>query len=196
MVPALAVGRGDEHLQRRVARARAHAGQARIDADRASPARRRWNWRRRARDCGGRACRAASRASAPGHRPGAVRATPSMSSAPPLSVHVDAVRAIALHQLGLLRPARPAIDHVAHHQEARHVHAEIACAADMLLGDVGLGAMGGDTHGARRPARRRGFSSSIVPMPGMSRVVRRACSHAPRPPPRSTPSRCGRRSRS
>jgi hypothetical protein len=35
---------------------------------------------------------------------------------------------------------------VAHHQEADGVHAEFACGGDVLRGDVGLGAMGGDAY--------------------------------------------------
>src|SRR3546814_10731468 len=35
VIPALAIYRGNEHLERRVARARAHSGQAGVDADRA-----------------------------------------------------------------------------------------------------------------------------------------------------------------
>ena len=34
--------------------------------------------------------------------------------------------------------------HVAHHQEAGDVHAELAGGGDVLGGDVGLGAVGGD----------------------------------------------------
>src|SRR3546814_9706074 len=57
---------------------------------------------------------------------------------------INAMRAIAFHQRGLLRQ-RLWLDHVTHHQEARHIHSEIASDADMLLGDVGLGAMRGHT---------------------------------------------------
>src|SRR3546814_1023149 len=48
---------------------------------------------------------------------------------------VDAVGAVALHQLGLLRE-RVRRAHMAHHQEAGDVHAKIACGLDMLLRDV------------------------------------------------------------
>ena len=60
---------------------------------------------------------------------------------------IDAVRAVALHQLGL-RGERVGLDHVAHHQEAGHVHAQVAGGGDVLRGDVRLGAVGGDAHRA------------------------------------------------
>ncbi|MNT32269.1 hypothetical protein D3C72_1681420 [compost metagenome] len=60
---------------------------------------------------------------------------------------IDAVRAIGLHQLGLLRQG-VRLGHVAHHQEAGHVHAQGAGGLDMLPGDIGLGAVGGDAHRA------------------------------------------------
>jgi hypothetical protein len=40
MVPALAVGGGDKHLERRIARARAHPGKAGVDPHRAALLRR------------------------------------------------------------------------------------------------------------------------------------------------------------
>ncbi len=47
VLPSVNIGGGDEHFQRRIARARAHAGEAGIDADRAVLHRRGWSWRRR-----------------------------------------------------------------------------------------------------------------------------------------------------
>ncbi len=49
---------------------------------------------------------------------------------------VDAVRAIRFHQLGLLGQFLGR-RHVAHHQEARDVHADLAGGFDVLRGDVG-----------------------------------------------------------
>ena len=60
---------------------------------------------------------------------------------------VDAVRAVGLHQLGLLGELVGG-GHVAHHQEPGDVHAEFAGGGDVLGGDVGLGAVGGDPHRA------------------------------------------------
>ena len=57
------------------------------------------------------------------------------------------MRAVAFHQRGLLRQ-RLGIDHVAHHQEASHIHPQIAGDADMLLADVRLGAVGRHPHRA------------------------------------------------
>ena len=101
---------------------------------------------------------------------------------------VDAVRAVGLHQLGLLGELRGR-GHVAHHQEAGDVHAEVAGGGDVLGGDVGLGAVGGDPHradaevvgalevvdGADAGQQQRGE-------PGVRDGRRRR--------PRSTPSRC------
>src|SRR5690606_21218658 len=58
---------------------------------------------------------------------------------------VDAVRAIAFHQLGL-RGEFGGRGHVAHHEEAGDVHADLTGGRDVLGGDVGLGAVGGDSH--------------------------------------------------
>ena len=58
---------------------------------------------------------------------------------------VDALRAVAFHQQRLLRE-RFGRRHVAHHQEARDVHAKVAGGLDMLFRDVRLGAMGSDAH--------------------------------------------------
>ena len=60
---------------------------------------------------------------------------------------VDAVGAVVLHQLGL-GGQRIRGDHVAHHQEAGDVHAEVARGPDVLAGDVGLGAVGRDANRA------------------------------------------------
>ncbi|MCY1298924.1 hypothetical protein D9M70_484330 [compost metagenome] len=62
--------------------------------------------------------------------------------------HVDAGGAIALHQLGLLGQALRGL-HVAHHQEADGVHAQLAGVFDVLLGHVRLGAVGGHPDDAR-----------------------------------------------
>ena len=57
------------------------------------------------------------------------------------------MRAVGLHQLGL-RGQLGGLGHVAHHQEAGDVHAQLAGGGDVLRGDVGLGAVGGDPHRA------------------------------------------------
>ena len=60
---------------------------------------------------------------------------------------VDAVRAVGLHQLGLLGELLGR-RHVGQHQESGDVHAELAGGGDVLGGDVGLGAVGGDADRA------------------------------------------------
>jgi hypothetical protein len=60
---------------------------------------------------------------------------------------VDAVRAVGLHQRGL--PGQVGRrGQVAHHQEPGDVHPQFARGRDVLGGDVGLGAVGGDPHRA------------------------------------------------
>ena len=54
--------------------------------------------------------------------------------------HIDALRAIAFHQQRLACELFRR-NHMAHHEEAGDVHAEIAGNADMLFGDVGFGAV-------------------------------------------------------
>ena len=61
--------------------------------------------------------------------------------------HVAAGRAVAFHELGLPRQ-RPRFGHVAHHQEADGLHAQMAGVLDVLARDVGLGAMRGHAHHA------------------------------------------------
>jgi hypothetical protein len=53
--------------------------------------------------------------------------------------HVDALGAVAFHQLAL-RGQLLGGDHVAHHQEADGVHAEETRVLDVLLRHVGFGA--------------------------------------------------------
>jgi len=72
--------------------------------------------------------------------------------------HIDAVRPIAFHELRLRRQ-RVGRAHMAHHQEAQDIHAEFARGLDMLLRDVGLGAMGCD---ANRPHAHAIGSLQIV----------------------------------
>ena len=59
---------------------------------------------------------------------------------------VDTVGAVGFHQPGLIEQIRR-LDHVGHHQESDGVHLQFACQRDVLLGDVGLSAMGGDADG-------------------------------------------------
>jgi len=58
---------------------------------------------------------------------------------------VNTVGAVALHQLALLDQPFRAV-HVRHHQKAHGVHTQLAGIGNMLLGDVRLGAMGGDPN--------------------------------------------------
>ncbi|MCY1175652.1 hypothetical protein D9M73_158970 [compost metagenome] len=60
---------------------------------------------------------------------------------------VNAGGTVAFHQFCLLREPFGGL-HVAHHQEANRVHAKLTGVFDVLLGDVCLGAMGGDTNNA------------------------------------------------
>ena len=58
---------------------------------------------------------------------------------------VDAGGAGRFHDAGVLRQ-HVRLGHVTHHQETGDVEAEFAGGADVLDGDVGLGAVGGDAH--------------------------------------------------
>ena len=58
---------------------------------------------------------------------------------------IDAVRAVILHQLGLFGEALGLV-HMGQHQQTGDIHAEIARDLDMLLGNIGFGAMGRDPH--------------------------------------------------
>ena len=58
---------------------------------------------------------------------------------------VHDVRAVALHELGLLEQLLRA-DHVRSHQEAHDLHAQRFGKADVLLGDVRLRAVGSNAH--------------------------------------------------
>ena len=145
------LGRGDEDLQRGIAGARAHARQTR----------RRRGWRR--------ARTATMELATPSDRLWWAWMPISVVGRSTLAQRVDAVGDVA-HQPSRrrsrrrrrtsrrsppsARPARPARRgaHVAHHQEADGVHAELARGRDMLGGDVGLGAVGGHPHRrSRRP---------------------------------------------
>ena len=59
--------------------------------------------------------------------------------------HIDGVRTVGLHQPRLRREGFGRA-HVRHHQEAADRHAELAREADVLLRDIGLGAMRRDAH--------------------------------------------------
>ncbi|MCY1511327.1 hypothetical protein D9M68_457430 [compost metagenome] len=59
--------------------------------------------------------------------------------------HIHAGGAVALHQLRLLRQLL-AGQHVAHHQEADGVHAQLASVFDVLTRDVRLGAVSSHTY--------------------------------------------------
>jgi hypothetical protein len=59
---------------------------------------------------------------------------------------VEAVGAVAFHEFGLLEDFFR-LDHVRHHQEADGVQPHLAAEHDVLLGDIGLGAVRGDADG-------------------------------------------------
>ena len=65
--------------------------------------------------------------------------------------HIDAMGAVALHQSRLGRKIA-GCRHVRHHQEARDIHVERPGGLDMLSGDVGFRAVGGDAHRAHPEA--------------------------------------------
>lgn len=58
--------------------------------------------------------------------------------------HIDAMGAIRFHQPGLFGKGFR-IAHVTHHQESGHVHPQLARETDMLLRNIGFGAMRGDS---------------------------------------------------
>ena len=137
MLPAIDVGRRDEHFERRIARACAHPGEARVHAyrtvldrdDRIGDTERQVVMRMHA------ALRFRLQYPVIGLQPRGIAVHRQRAAA---VGHVHAMCAIIFHQTRLfsqwLRLA-----HVAHHQESRDVHAERASALDMLLRDVGLG---------------------------------------------------------
>ncbi len=144
MFPAVEIGGGDENLERRVACAGPHARQRRVDASRAV-----LHGNDRIRDAqrqvvmgmnaafGFRLQDAIIGLKARGY---VLHGEPSTAIG-----HVYAVRTVAFHQLGLFgQSLRRA--HMTHHQEARDIHAEAARVFDVLLGNVGFGAMRGDPH--------------------------------------------------
>jgi hypothetical protein len=142
MVPALALGGGDEHFQGRIARTRAHASERGVDAHRAS-----LGGDDRVRDAQREIMVGVDAALGFGFEDPVIGFKPGLD---PIHVeraaavgHIDTLRAIAFHEEGLARE-RVGVDHVAHHEEARDVHAKVAGDADMLLGNVGLGAVGRD----------------------------------------------------
>ncbi len=61
--------------------------------------------------------------------------------------HVDALRAVALHQLGLAGQLLGR-EHVAHHQKADGVHAEFAGVLNVLFRHIRLAAVSGHPHAA------------------------------------------------
>ena len=144
------VEHGDQRLDRRVARARAHARERSVDADRARL------------DAGDRIGDAQREIVMGVDADFGLRLQRLAERLHPLGVlrrqkrarrirHIDAFGAVALHQLRLLDQLLRR-RHMRHHQKADRVHAELARRLDMLLRDVGLGAMGGDAHAARAPS--------------------------------------------
>jgi hypothetical protein len=67
--------------------------------------------------------------------------------------HVHAVGAVGFQELGLCRD-RLRRRHVTHHQESDGVEAELARDREVLLGDVGFGAVGGDADHSRSRIHR------------------------------------------
>src|SRR5690554_4105568 len=59
--------------------------------------------------------------------------------------HVQAGGAVVFHHLRLFSQALRGL-HVAHHQEADGVHAQLSCVLDVLFGDIGFGAVGSHTY--------------------------------------------------
>ncbi|MCY1358997.1 hypothetical protein D9M69_455480 [compost metagenome] len=147
MVPAEAFGGGDEHFQRRVAGTGTHAGEAGVDAVAA--------FLHRGDGVGHAEAEIVVRVHAGLGLGIQDRLEGAHAVADVLHVHgatgvghVDALRAVALHQLALSGQFFRR-NHVAHHQEADGVHAQLAGVLDVLPGDVRLGAVGGDAHDPR-----------------------------------------------
>jgi hypothetical protein len=148
--PAQFGGRGDEHLKRRVARAGAHPGQRGVHSGGAvfdrddgvgHPQRQvvvGVHTDLRCRIQGLAQCIDAFADVSHGHRTAGID-------------DVDAGGAVALHECGLLgKCGRGA--HVAHHQKADGVHAQLAGGGDVLGGDVGFGAVGRHSYYRRAGA--------------------------------------------
>jgi hypothetical protein len=147
MIPAHAVGRRDEHFERGVAGAGAHAGQAGVDAVAAFL------------DRDDRVGHSQAQVMVGMHAGLRFRLEHVLEGAEALAHVVHAERAarvhhvahsgaVALHQLGLLGQALRR-GQVAHHQETDRFHAQVARVLDVLARDVGFGAMGRHPDDAR-----------------------------------------------
>jgi hypothetical protein len=142
VLPALKAGDRDKRLDRAVAGAGAEAGQRRVDPGDAV-----LDGHDGVGDREGQVLVGVDAQF--GHR---VQQVPVGADPVPHAVHgqaaagvsdVDAVRAVGLHQPGLLGQ-RPGRGHVAHHQKTGHVHAQVPGLGDVLGGNVGLGGVRGD----------------------------------------------------
>ena len=145
MIPPHAVGGGDEHFERGIARARAHPGKAGID-----PADAVLHRDDRIGDAQAEIVVRVDATLGLGLQHAVIGLGPRGDI---VHVHraaavgdVDAMRAVAFHQLGLLGERLGRGD-VAHHQRARDVHAQPACIFDVLARDIGLGAVRRHTDG-------------------------------------------------
>lgn len=184
MVPSLEVGDRDERLDRAVARSRSETGQRgidtghpRLDRDDAVGDRQAEVLMRVDADLGRRVEHIAV-----GRDPFSDRLHRQVSTR---VGDIDALRAVRLHELRLLGE-QWGRRHVAHHQEARHVHAELACELDVLRRDICLGAVRCDANRAdtevvrpfelvdradagqqqrREPGVGRGIGGGLDPLP-------------------------------
>ena len=119
----------------------------------APASRRRASWRRPWPCCGGRGSRAPS--------PAAARAQRAQARGHVIGQHVargvgdvDAVRAVASSMNFACFDSASGVDHVRHHQEADGVEPELARHADVLAGDVRLGAVRRDADGVDAAVER------------------------------------------
>ncbi|MCY1207336.1 hypothetical protein D9M72_189330 [compost metagenome] len=147
MLPAQAFGGGDKDFQRGVAGAGAHAGQAGVDAVAALFHRDDGIGHTQAQVVMGVHARLGFRLEHVLERAEALAHVLHAQRAAGID-HIDALGAVAFHQLRLLRQRRGR-GHVAHHQEADGVHAEFARVFDVLARDIGFGAVRGHAHHAR-----------------------------------------------
>ncbi|OKH64298.1 hypothetical protein EB73_24590 [Mycobacterium sp. SWH-M3] len=142
--PAVEFGHRDERLQRAVARPGAQPGQGRIDP------------MGTLLDGGDRIGHAQSQVVVRVHPDGGARVECGAVGLNPVA-HTGHGEPAA--GVGDIHTARPGVFHdlrlgrqrfrirqMRHHQKAGHVEAQVDCGADVLAGDVGLGAVGGDPH--------------------------------------------------
>ncbi len=146
MLPAHLVEGGDAHFQRRVARTGAHAGQGGINTVTAFFYRHDGVGHTEGQVVVGVDAGFGFRLEHIFQGPEAVADVVHVHGTAGVN-DIEAGGAVVFHQLGLFRQPLWGL-HVAHHQEAHGVHAQLSGMLDVLPGDIRLGAVGGHSYDA------------------------------------------------